>query len=82
MSPQEIKSLDIRNLFVEKNITTESYSVNTENQTLRESEKTIILKTLKENNHNRTKTAELLDISVRTLRNKINEYRKEGIQIL
>jgi DNA-binding NtrC family response regulator len=82
MSPQEIKSLDIRNFFVEKNITTESYSVNTENQTLRESEKTIILKTLKENNHNRTKTAELLDISVRTLRNKINEYRKEGIQIL
>jgi len=82
MSPQEIKSLDIRNFFVEKNITTESYSVNTENQTLRESEKTIILKTLKENNHNRTKTAELLDISVRTLRNKINEYRKEGLQIL
>ena len=82
MSPPEVESLDLRHFFLEENIIPESYSVNTTNQTLRESEKTIILKTLKENNSNRTKTAELLDISVRTLRNKINEYRKEGIQIL
>lgn len=49
--------------------------------TLYEMEKNLILKTLRENNNNRTKTAELLGISVRTLRNKLNEYRKEGIQV-
>jgi len=36
---------------------------------------------LKEQNNNRTKTAELLGISVRTLRNKLNEYRKEGVVV-
>ncbi|NQT27759.1 sigma-54-dependent Fis family transcriptional regulator, partial [candidate division KSB1 bacterium] len=47
--------------------------------TLREAEKNLILLTLKENNNNRTKTADILEISVRTLRNKLNEYRDEGI---
>jgi DNA-binding NtrC family response regulator len=49
--------------------------------TLRDVEKTLILKTLRENENNRTKTAEILDISVRTLRNKLNEYRREGTQL-
>ncbi|RKY80258.1 hypothetical protein DRQ07_05635, partial [candidate division KSB1 bacterium] len=49
--------------------------------TLREMEKNIILKTLRENDNNRTKTAELLGISVRTLRNKLNEYRNEGVAV-
>jgi DNA-binding NtrC family response regulator len=49
--------------------------------TLRDVEKNLILKTLQETNDNRTKTADVLGISVRTLRNKLNEYRKEGLDI-
>ncbi|MCX6640556.1 MAG: sigma-54 dependent transcriptional regulator [bacterium] len=42
---------------------------------LRDFEKWIIVKTLNSQKSNRTKTAKLLDISIRTLRNKIKEYR-------
>jgi len=52
-----------------------------ENMTLKETEKYLILKNLREVSGNRTKTAELLGISVRTLRNKLNEYREEGVDI-
>jgi len=41
---------------------------------LAEMEKQLILKTLEHCNQNRTQAAQLLDISVRTLRNKLNEY--------
>jgi two-component system, NtrC family, response regulator AtoC len=50
-------------------------------KTLEEAEKNMILKTLQENDDNRTKTAEILGISVRTLRNKLNEYRKQGLDV-
>jgi two-component system, NtrC family, response regulator AtoC len=50
-------------------------------RTLRDVEKNLILKTLQETDNNRTRTAELLGISVRTLRNKLNEYREEGVTI-
>jgi DNA-binding NtrC family response regulator len=40
-----------------------------------EMEKRLILATLKRYGNNRTRTAEVLDISIRTLRNKLNEYR-------
>lgn len=43
---------------------------------LRDMEKWLILKTLNAQKANRTKTAEILDISIRTLRNKIREYRE------
>ncbi|TKJ42220.1 hypothetical protein CEE37_00660 [candidate division LCP-89 bacterium B3_LCP] len=43
--------------------------------TLRNLEKWLILKTLNSQRSNRTRTAKLLDISIRTLRNKIKEYR-------
>ena len=46
--------------------------------TLRELEKQQILKTLKNNELNRTKTSDILGISVRTLRNKLNEYKEKG----
>jgi DNA-binding NtrC family response regulator len=48
--------------------------------TLGEIEKRAILRTLLATEGNRTKAAELLGISIRTLRNKLNEYRiEEGI---
>jgi two-component system response regulator AtoC len=43
--------------------------------TVHEMEKRLILSTLKRYQNNRTRTAEVLDISIRTLRNKLNEYR-------
>lgn len=49
---------------------------------LKELEKRLIIETLHQQNHNRKKTAEILDISVRTLRNKLNEYRKQGVEIV
>ena len=38
-------------------------------------ERDYILHSLEQNGGNRTRTAEMLDISIRTLRNKLNEYR-------
>lgn len=49
--------------------------------TLREMEKELILRRLNRTGGNRTRAAELLGISVRTLRNKINQYRTEGVAI-
>ena len=48
---------------------------------LREMEKRLILSTLASESNNRTKASEILGISVRTLRNKLNEYSSEGIKI-
>jgi two-component system response regulator FlrC len=45
--------------------------------TVSEAERLLILKTLEFTNQNRTRAAEMLGISIRTLRNKLNEY-KEG----
>jgi len=47
--------------------------------TLSESEKRLILRTLERENGNRTRTAEALGISIRTLRNKLKQYREEGL---
>lgn len=47
--------------------------------TLHQIERRLILKTLEANHHNRSKTAELLGISVRTLRNKLQEYEQSFI---
>nr|WP_321513008.1 sigma-54 dependent transcriptional regulator [uncultured Pseudodesulfovibrio sp.] len=48
---------------------------------IHEMEKRLILKSLEETTGNRTRAAELLGISVRTLRNKLNEYKKEGLDV-
>ncbi|MEJ5358199.1 MAG: sigma-54 dependent transcriptional regulator [Desulfobacterales bacterium] len=47
--------------------------------TVSEMERQLILNTLREVNHNRTRAAELLGISIRTLRNKLREYREAGV---
>ncbi len=45
---------------------------------LAEVERDLILQTLKVTEQNRTRAAEILGISIRTLRNKIQEYKEEG----
>jgi DNA-binding NtrC family response regulator len=42
--------------------------------TIAEAERNLILSTLEFCGHNRTKSAQMLDISIRTLRNKLHEY--------
>jgi two-component system response regulator FlrC len=46
---------------------------------VREMEKRLILKTLEELQGNRTRAARVLGIGLRTLRNKLREYRTEGV---
>lgn len=46
--------------------------------TLRDAEKLLIKKALIHTSENRTQAARILGVSIRTLRNKINEYRTEG----
>ena len=46
--------------------------------TVSQAEKMLIIKTLEFTQQNRTKAAQLLGISIRTLRNKLHEYRLEG----
>lgn len=49
---------------------------------VREMERLMILNRLREKNDNRTRSAESLDISVRTLRNKLNEYNVTRGEVL
>jgi len=50
-------------------------------QTVAQMEKTLILDTLSHCLGNRTHAANILGISIRTLRNKLNEYADEGTSI-
>jgi len=59
------------------NLPTEGLAFNI-GQKLDEVERKYILQTLYFVHQNRTKAAEILGISIRTLRNKINQYREEG----
>ena len=56
-------------------------SVASEDTTLKEMEKRLIFKTLEKAEGNRTRASEVLGISVRTIRNKLNGYRKEAAVI-
>ena len=48
-------------------------------RTVRDMEKELICRTLEDVNDNRTQAAELLGISIRTLRNKLREYKAESL---
>jgi DNA-binding protein Fis len=48
---------------------------------MEEIERSHILLALESTSGNRTKTAELLGINVRTLRNKIRQYKLEGVEV-
>ncbi len=48
---------------------------------LSEVEKRLILQTLELTAQNRTRAAQMLGISIRTLRNKLNEYKEEGCTV-
>ena len=60
-----------------KNVSTGPLAIN-RGGTVRQMEKKLIFHTLKEVDDNRTRAAELLGISIRTLRNKLNEYKEEN----
>ncbi len=83
MSGTDVEILEIENFLLEESFIAQPQSIDvaTEETTLRAIEKAIILKTLRENEDNRTRTSEILGISVRTLRNKLNEYREEGAAV-
>ena len=55
----------------------EAHSVVTESLSLREMERNLISKALEKTQGNRTHAAKILGISIRTLRNKLNEYKQE-----
>ena len=48
-------------------------------RTVRDMEKELIVRTLEDVNDNRNQAAELLGISIRTLRNKLREYKEESL---
>jgi len=58
----------------------QSSAVASSNFSVREMEEQLIFKTLKSVNDNRTQAAKLLGISVRTLRNKLKQYRAREYQ--
>lgn len=53
----------------------------TTGMTIQEAERRLILKTLEYTSDNRTQAAKILGISIRTLRNKLNEYKNVDAQI-
>jgi len=58
-----------------------SFENNIKVSSVKEMEMKLIIDTLKTVNGNRTRAASLLGITVRTLRNKINEYRERNIVV-
>ena len=67
-------------LIIEEPDGTEKESFSGGNVTMKEMERELILRTLEDLEGNRTHAAKALGISIRTLRNKLSEYRnQEGI---
>jgi DNA-binding NtrC family response regulator len=72
--------LDTRDFFLDLEIDAQP-SEGTPAPTVSGMERDLILKTLRTTRANRTEAARQLGISVRTLRNKLNEYRALGIDV-
>jgi len=67
----------------EKRIEARSFEVDEDGlklMSLGDAERLLIKKALVHTSENRTQAAKILGVSIRTLRNKINEYRSEGVQ--
>ncbi|MFG1515915.1 helix-turn-helix domain-containing protein, partial [Halobacteriovorax sp. ZH3_bin.1] len=60
------------------NVISEDDSEGIRLMSLKEAEKLLIKKALIHTSENRTQAAKILGVSIRTLRNKINEYRGDG----
>ena len=60
------------------NLTSEEDNEGIRLMSLKEAEKLLIKKALVHTSENRTQAAKILGVSIRTLRNKINEYRNDG----
>jgi DNA-binding NtrC family response regulator len=75
-------TLELGDFFLNLEIDTRAAQVQqTPDNTVSGMERDLILKTLNETHANRTEAARRLGISVRTLRNKLNEYRALGIDV-
>ena len=61
--------------------TAEQVTRNLVGRTVAEVERDLILETLKHCLGNRTHAANILGISIRTLRNKLNEYAADGVPV-
>ncbi len=81
LSGPQSKTLELKHFSLQDQYVREETDSFSKDMTLRAIEQVMILQKLKQFDGNRTETAESLGISVRTLRNKLNEYRKEGIDI-
>ena len=75
----EIRSEDIR-MSADRPAREDSVSAALVGRTVAEVERDLILETLRHCDGNRTQAAEILGISVRTLRNKIRQYNDQGAQ--
>ncbi len=76
-------AIEPANLFMEEGETAptsgEGNALGNFRGTIYEMERELIFKTLEETGNNKTKAADILGISIRTLRNKLNEYNEKEI---
>ena len=55
-----------------------SEGISSDDWTIESMERRLVLESLKRTDGNRTKAAEMMGISIRTLFNKLNQYKKKG----
>ena len=74
----EIRSEDLQEKNKDKSRSSESSKLRSKSGTIEEIEKELILETLNSHGGNRSKAADKLGITARTLRNKLNKYKQEN----